>query len=117
MSYPYPQTQRHMSIMNIKSNVKLNACMVLFITPLIGGGCQVISQTTESEYKAAILTEKPTPVLREKITIKDNHASTDLNRIALKSMQIAEDKATQNNSGAIRQQAELQRIVEQYLNH
>jgi hypothetical protein len=102
--------------MNIKSHVKVSVCMVLFTAPLMGGGCQIISQTTEPEYKTVISDEKPMHLVRDRITIKESHSLTDLSDIALKSMQIAEDKAKQNDGSAIRRQAELQHIIEQYFN-
>lgn len=76
----------------------------------------MISQTAEPEYKAVMSDEKPIHLVRDRITIKESDYSTDLSAIAIKSMQIAEDKASQNNGNAMRRQAELQHIIEQYLN-
>lgn len=76
----------------------------------------MISQTAEPEYKAVVSDEKPIHLARDRIRIKESDYSTDLSAIAITSMQIAEDRAKQNDGSAMRRQAELQHIIEQYLN-
>lgn len=76
----------------------------------------MVSQTTEAEYKSAKPAEKPVHLFRKMGRSHKNDSLTGLSAIAIKSMQIAEDKASQNNGDAMRRQAELQRIIEQYFN-
>ena len=75
----------------------------------------MISQTTEPEYKVAMSDERPIHPVRDMGIIKEDVSLGNLSAIAIKSMQIAEDKARQNDASAMHRQAELQRIVEQYL--
>ncbi len=75
----------------------------------------MISQAAEPEYKVAMSEENPTSPVRNAGKIKEDDSLSNLSSIAIKSMQIAEDKARQNDASAMHRQAELQRIVEQYL--
>ncbi|QLQ30428.1 MAG: hypothetical protein HZT40_01015 [Candidatus Thiothrix singaporensis] len=90
--------------------------MVLIIAPLTGSGCQMVSQTTEPECKTAMTDEKPVRFVSDMRVFKQSGNHTHLSDIAIKSMQIAENNARQNNAAAKRQQAELRSILEQYYN-
>ena len=75
----------------------------------------MISQTAEPVPKVVRSNEKPIHLLKETGSNREDKSFGNLSAIAIKSMQIAEEKSKQNNASAMHRQIELQRIAEEYM--
>lgn len=79
----------------------------------------MISQNTSSEYNKVVIPyegpiERPVLLVKSTGKTESDDSFGNLSTIALKSMQIAEDKAQQNEVSALRRQTELQNLIEKY---
>lgn len=79
----------------------------------------MISQNTVPEYDKVVIpyegpVERPALLVKGMGRTESDESFGSLSTIALKSMQIAEDKAQQNDASALRRQTELQNLIEKY---